>query len=737
LPKHERILACHFADQSQVFWIVSEVDAVLNLEMRNLSVALLFLTLVGLASARTWTDVTGKEVEGEIIRLVADTVELRLTNGELLQVKLGTLSAEDQDYVVQSVNSKSAQIALAVKRIDAAVEAGLAEQGLEYNEGLNDHMFLRRVYLDIAGRIPNFEEAEAFLKSTNIKKRQQLLAKLLTSHDYVSHSYNHFADLLRIQSTVPGTQLRTERFSGWLKNHLRENTAYNRWVQAMITSEGRIWENPAAAYHLRDNGMKLDHVSFMTKVFLGTDISCAQCHDDPFTDWTQFQYYELAAFFGDLETKGGIPATNAKQGAPKNFNLTREQLSAAIKRKEKINTKGSAGQQKLRQATNRYNRAWREMTAANQLAVRTVTDQKLRLPETYDYEDAKPNSVVPPRTPFGKEAKPTGPNRERLAEWLISPENPRFAMNIANRMWARFFGRGVAEPLHDIDPSMAGNQQLLETLSKEMVNLDYDLRAFTWAIVNTKAYNRLATRTKMDESKPYFFQGPILRRMTAEQTWDSLVTMMLDDPNRFRARNGEAYNNLINLVATGPLTPDQAYDRIKRYMAFNPNSNIKNGQGQSVMAAANVTLKKGQKPNAAQRAALLTKDAQSKGMTLARASELPSPAPQDHFLQKFGQSERTFIVDANSLDGSVPQIMELMNGYAQQILTQPNSRIFIKMKRETKPIERAEIVFLSILTRQMLAAERKLLIKELERGDAGFSDLIWALLNTPEFLFIK
>ncbi|MFT5466696.1 MAG: hypothetical protein ACI8UO_001796, partial [Verrucomicrobiales bacterium] len=67
----------------------------------------------------------------------------------------------------------------------------------------------------------------------------------------------------------------------------------------------------------------------------------------------------------------------------------------------------------------------------------------------------------------------------------------------------------------------------------------------------------------------------------------------------------------------------------------------------------------------------------------------------------------------------------------------PNSRIFIKMKRETKPIERAEIVFLSILTRQMLAAERKLLIKELERGDAGFSDLIWALLNTPEFLFIK
>lgn len=696
-----------------------------------------FLTLSEFASARTWTDAAGKQVEGEMIRMVGEVVEIRLTNGELMPINIGALSAEDQDYVVSRVNSKSAQIALAVKRIDAAVEAGLAEQGLAYNEGLNEHMFLRRVYLDVAGRIPTFEEAEAFLNSTHVKKRQQLLAKLLTSEDYVSHTYNYFADLLRVQTTVPGTKLRTERFSSWIKHHLRENTAYDRWVRAMITADGRIWDNPAAGYHLRDNGMKLDHVAFMTKVFLGTDISCAQCHDDPFTDWTQFQYYELAAFFGDLETKGGIPATNAKKGAPKNFNLSRDQLSAAIKRKEKINTGNAAGQQRLRAATNRYTRAWREIQAANQLAVRTVADQKLRLPETYDYEDAKPNSVVPPRTLFGEEAKPNGTNRERLADWLVSPENPRFAMNVANRMWARFFGRGVAEPLHDIDPGMAGNKQLLQTLAQEMINLDYDLRAFTWAIVNTKAYNRLATRTKMDESRPYYFQGPILRRMTAEQTWDSLVTLMLDNPNRFRARNGQGYNDLIDLVASGPLTPDQAYDKIKRYLAYKPDSNIRNGAGQTVAAAANVKLKKGQPPNAAQRAALLMKDALGKGMTLARASELPAPAPQDHFLQKFGQSERAFVVEANSLEGSVPQIMELMNGYATQILTQPNSRIFIKMKREKSAMDRAEIVFLSILTRQMLDSERQLLVKELKRGDAAFSDLIWALLNTPEFLFIK
>ena len=134
---------------------------------------------------------------------------------------------------------------------------------------------------------------------------------------------------------------------------------------------------------------------------------------------------------------------------------------------------------------------------------------------------------------------------------------------------------------------------------------------------------------------------------------------------------------------------------------------------------------------------MMMRDARRNRMILARASELPQPAPQGHFLRDFGQSNRNFLVDAATLEGSVPQVMELMNGAATQILANRNSLIFQKMKAEKDLLKRAEIVFLSILSRKMTPKEQALMIQELKRVDAALTYLIWALLNTPEFLFIK
>ena len=120
-------------------------------------------------------------------------------------------------------------------------------------------------------------------------------------------------------------------------------------------------------------------------------------------------------------------------------------------------------------------------------------------------------------------------------------------MNIANRMWARYMGRGAAEPIHNIDPEKTLNADLLKVLTEEMIALQFDLKAFAWAIVNTKAYNRLATRKEVNVTEPYYFPGPLLRRMSSEQVWDSLMTLMVEDPNQFRLDSGERYNQLINL----------------------------------------------------------------------------------------------------------------------------------------------------------------------------------------------
>jgi hypothetical protein len=130
--------------------------------------------------------------------------------------------------------------------------------------------------------------------------------------------------------------------------------------------------------------------------------------------------------------------------------------------------------------------------------------------------------------------------------------------------------------------------------------------------------------------------------------------------------------------------------------------------------------------------------AKAKKLILARASELPQPSDPGHFLAKFGQSDRTFVIGASSLDGSVPQVMELMNGYATEILTQPGSKIFLEMKNLRSNFEKADVVFMSILSRRAVGSEQHLVDRELRAGGEGvFADLIWALLNTPEFLFVK
>jgi len=632
----------------------------------------------------------------------------------------------------------------ATSRINAAVDAGLAKTETNYNVGLNDHLFVRRVYTDLAGRIPTRVEVQKFVNSKTPEKRNHLIEKLLTSEDFVSHTYNWIADLLRIQSQIPGTKLRTDVFSFWLKQQLKSNRPFDRMVHEMVTAEGRIWDNPAAGYHLRDNGMKLDHVSYMTKSFLGTDISCAQCHDAPFHDWTQFEYYELTSFLAKMDTRENLQKRPTKprkskgktipaKQDPKSLYINRNQAREYLAKKHKIDTSNEKGQQQLRRLTNRFNRAYREIVAANELVVHLDPKGVLKLPETYEYDDAKPGQVINPRAIFGSEPRSRATDeRTRFANWLISRQNPRFSINLGNRLWQRYLGRGAAEPLHDMpEPENWDNPELVRALQGTVLALNYDLRAITKAIVSSKAYSALASTRSAKLSDPYFFPGPVLRRMNAEQIWDSLLTLMVEDPFAYRRTSGKAYNDIINMMDTGAVPIPEFVRIIERYNAYRPDNELIDRNGKPVNAKTNNKSKKGAEEM------MMMRDARRNRMILARASELPQPAPQGHFLRDFGQSNRNFLVDAATLEGSVPQVMELMNGAATQILANRNSLIFQKIKAEKDPLKRADIVFLSILSRKMTPKEQAMIVKELKRGDAALTDLIWALLNTPEFLFIK
>ena len=154
------------------------------------ALGLISLLSFPMVSGRTWISSSGHPIKGSFMDLSSGLVKIRLDeDSKVVSVPLKVLSKSDQEFVrKRAMTGKADLVALAVKRIDAAIDAGLEKKNLKYNEGLNDHMYLRRVYLDVAGRIPDYDEARDFLNSRNKNKRQELVVKLLKSWDYASHN---------------------------------------------------------------------------------------------------------------------------------------------------------------------------------------------------------------------------------------------------------------------------------------------------------------------------------------------------------------------------------------------------------------------------------------------------------------------------------------------------------------------------------------------------------------------
>ena len=211
------------------------------------------------------------------------------------------------------------------------------------------------------------------------------------------------------------------------KTPLRDNKPYDAWVREMLTAEGKIWDNPAAGYMLRDAGMPLDSVNNTVRVFLGTQIGCAQCHDHPFDRWTQCEFYQIAAYTSGTRTRAGYGG-KGKGGNPV----------------QRI-------QQELIKQGGPMPNAPLQLVRANTYAV-SDTRAPLKLPHDYQYEDARPGDVVSPKPIFGAEAPVASgiSSRAVFAQWLTSKENPRFAKAIANRLWKRALGVGLIEPVDDI-----------------------------------------------------------------------------------------------------------------------------------------------------------------------------------------------------------------------------------------------------------------------------------------------
>jgi len=672
-------------------------------------------------------------------------------------------------------------VAEASRSIDALVEEALSAKGMARNPELSDEVFARRAFLDVSGRIPTYSELTAFLLSKDPAKREKLISDLLDSPGYVSHFYNYWEDVLRIKSR--GRRADLVLYQDWIKESLRENLPYDEFVKRLLLSEGFVWEDPAVGYYVRDAGMPLDNVANTMQVFSGTRMQCAQCHDHPFDKWTQKQYYHLSAFTYGLKTQSRTRDIEAYQDF--------QRMVRAAARK-KIAREG--GDPKDRKAyRNMFSgperRAMQDIFRPFQAEVRP-SERKLKLPDDYPYDDGRPRQLVSPETPFGDEVKVKRSDdpREVFADWLVSPRNPRFSRVIANRLWKKAFGVGLVEPVDDFrDDAKVGNPPLMDYLEKLVVDYDYDLKRFYEVILNTRTYQSEVSPLEVAPDQEYDFQGPALRRMKAEQLWDSILVLGVrdldarlgGDPQMVSLRErtvaqqahvedvrkldankmygivkyvGKAEAKFIEIEkeyqeklaqlteAKDKRTLRREYAKIRREKRNILENALATVTGRSkeesagpfyAMADEDQMMQSAQQNREGRKATKFRAN-------LVRASEIVSPAPAGHFLRQFGESDREIIENSNT-EASVPQALSLLNGQPLNLLLQKGSPLSRSVGKAASADEREDVLFMSFFGRKPSESERGLMREQLERHGSfkGYRMMVAALLNAQEFRFIQ
>ena len=613
----------------------------------------------------------------------------------------------------KQVQAESVSVSNAAARIDALVLKDLHKHNLKPNPPVDEARFVRRVYLDVIGRIPSVDEVYAYVKNSSPNRRAQLIDQLLESEGHRSHMFNWLADMLRVMDEYYRTGY-TYTFHTWLKEQLDNNRPWNEMTSDMLTATGSLGENGATGYLLRDAGMPLDSLSNTLTTFLGANVACAQCHDHPFAVWTQRDFYEMAGFFGTTRFERDDPRKVARTMVTKDFSkgnlvtLLRPNMAQVVHQKGR----------------------W------------------LTYPEDYAYDDAKPGDRVVPTFVEWFDSKsnyqdstPRSPKslRQAFANWMTSPENPRFATAIANRLWKRLFGVAVQEPVTDLDElSKATNPELLVYLADLMKHVNFDMRAFQRVILNTQTYQRQAGLMP-DLGVAYRFPGPMLRRMTAEQAWDSAI-VLIQGTTIDKIRTDHA-PNMRRLVFPEPidLTDKETWEKkseqiLAHARAVADRHNLGRG-GKRDKRDKRDKSGGGGGGGGGGRGYFMNIGKLRGDKGLIRASELPQPSPPEHFLRVAGQSDRN-VADDGSTEGGITESLAFMNGEMTERLIQHDSRIMTSVNRIQSDKEKVEFIYINFLTRTPRPNELQIVLKSFRQG-MDTADLAWALINSREFIFIR
>ena len=588
--------------------------------------------------------------------------------------------------------------------IDELIFRDLRSKKISATPEVDDNTYVRRLYLTIIGRIPTYAELNQFLDDRDSNKKDKLIQKLLKSEGYVNHQMNWWTDMLRVKDRPMNTNINAGGvYREWLRQALRDNKPYDDIVRELVASRGELYGDGAAtSFYLRDRGMQEDNLSHTIRVFLGTRLQCAMCHNHPFDRWTQKEFYELTAFTSGV----GQVRVNDR-------NKIVGQLNRII-------------QQEASPNSGTFNNWRNQIRDSLSIGLESNGTGKIKLPRDFAESNGDPGdevyakAIFTPKPIFDKNAKDPK-SRMIFADWLTSEDNPRFTTMIANRIWKHIFGAGLIEPIDTMmDDTLASNPDLMKYLERLLVSVDYDMKEYIRILVNTKLFQRQVLKQDFKSLEEYTFAGPMIRRMTGEQLWDSLVTLVynnIDESSRIYLHNQQDYSIIYERYKD--MTAEEIYADMELLVENNPgNRNF---------------LQVIQKESSDYQNEKPIKD-----RGLVRSSYLPSPAPGGHLIRQFGGSDKEQIDNSNS-EPNTTQVLNLLNGFVEKnILANKGADFIESMKDEKSKTKQIENVFMSILGRKPNSRELSDLKGFLDDEDANsFKHVAWILLNSHEFMFVR
>ncbi len=363
-----------------------------------------------------------------------------------------TATAEDADPDLRA----------AAMKIDHFLRQGWERDGITPAATSSDAEFCRRIWLDLAGVAPPVASLRSFLDDPGESKRGRLVDQLLRSPQYANHLATRWNAVLLPADVQTGLQQQgnVAELHQWLRSQFRDNVPYDYLVGGFLTAGGSGNSGPAIFY--TSHSLQPEKLAAATsRIFMGIQLQCAQCHNHPFDRWTQEDFWKYAAFFSQLEQR------DARMGR-----------DAIIE-----------------------DRPGGEVT----------------LPESDD--------VMPPRYPGVVEPPERDPGdvrRRQLTIWMASRDNPYFARAAVNRAWAHMFGRGIVDPVDAMDAdNKPSHPELLAFLSDYFIEHRFDLRTLYATLARTEAYG---LSSRMDGQRPPedSFAAMTVKTLSAEQFYDTL-----------------------------------------------------------------------------------------------------------------------------------------------------------------------------------------------------------------------